>query len=209
MALYGKSDAASNVHIGVVMQVNHKGAAVNTANRDALYGNTTADAFTTGVTQGIFGVDVAESRARRAGDGAKTSPGWVLRTVGSGGRANRVQTETLAFVRMSTDAEDTVFRDALITINTQPSNATVTAPAAASFTAAATSVPSVSLTYKWQLWNGSAFADITDAGVYTNSGTATLNISNSTGLTGKIYRVSVAATGATNVFSANATLTVN
>lgn len=40
--------------------------------------------------------------------------GWVLRTVGSGGRAGRVQYETLVAMggNLSTDAEDTILKDA-------------------------------------------------------------------------------------------------
>ena len=57
----------------------------------------------------IFGVDTTEAGV--AGNGKKVAhSGWVLRKVGSGGRAGRVQFETLvATGTISGDAENTVF----------------------------------------------------------------------------------------------------
>lgn len=111
MALYGKSDAASNVSVVVTSTVQ---AAQTTTNRNNLYGNTTANAFVSGATKGVFGVDVAEAQTARATGGKRvSSPGYQLRTVGSGGRSGRVQNETLAAVRIVTDAaDDAVFPDA-------------------------------------------------------------------------------------------------
>lgn len=105
MSLYGKNDAASNVSVIVVSNVQKT---PNTANRNALFGNTTANAFVSGVTTGLFGADVNEVQASRlgAGDAKVAAPGWVLRKTGSGGRAGRVQNETLAVVRIQTDAND-------------------------------------------------------------------------------------------------------
>ena len=62
----------------------------------AMFGNTTANAFILGKAVGVFGVDAAEMKA--ANGGTKTGvahAGWVLRTEGTGGRAGRVQYETL------------------------------------------------------------------------------------------------------------------
>lgn len=99
----------------------------------------------------------------------------------------------------------------VITIGTQPSSATVTAPAAASFTVAATVTNGATRSYQWQVKVGAAaFTNITNGGVYSNATTATLNISNSTGLNGNQYRCVVSATGgAVSVNSNSATLTVN
>lgn len=211
MSLYGKSDAASNVSVVVCSTVQ---ATQNTANRTALYGNTTADAFVSGTTKGIFGVDVAEAQAARAGANTRVvTPGYVLRTVGSGGRANRVQMETLAAVRLSTDAEDTVFADYKLVINTQPSNdsANSTADEIATFTVVGGSVPTgATLSYVWQKYNGSAFANLSNAGAYSNTTTATLSVLANTASNGEIYRVRVASAngGANAVFSSNATLTI-
>lgn len=42
---------------------------------------------------------------------AAAHTGWVLRTVGSGGRAGRIQYETLVAGGITSDAEDTIFKD--------------------------------------------------------------------------------------------------
>lgn len=210
MALYGKSDAASNVSVIVCSTVQ---ATQNTTNRDALYGNTTADAFVSGTTKGIFGVDVAEARAARAGANTRVvTPGYQLRTVGSGGRAGRTQYETLVAVRLSTDAsDDTVVPDYKLVINTQPAANTGDASNndIVNFSVAAASVPTgASLTYVWQKYNGSAFANLSNAGAYSNTTTATLSVLANTATTAEIYRVRVAATGADAVFSSNAVITI-
>lgn len=211
MALYGKSDAASNVSVIVCSTVQ---ATQNTANRTALYGNTTADAFISGTTKGIFGVDVAEARAARAGANTRVvSPGYQLRTVGSGGRAGRTQYETLVAVRLGSDAsDDTVVPDYKLTISTQPSNATVNASSTsnvATFTVVSSSVPSgATFTYVWQKWGGAAFANLSNAGAYSNTTTATLSVLGNTASNGEIYRVRVAATGADAIFSSNAVITI-
>jgi hypothetical protein len=66
----------------------------------AMFGNTTQNAFRSGVAVGIFGVGANNGGAagvEMANNSARAiaHAGWVLRTVGSGGRAGRVQYETL------------------------------------------------------------------------------------------------------------------
>lgn len=213
MALYGKSDAASNVSVVVTSTVQ---ATQNTANRNALYGNTTASAFVSGATKGIFGVDAGEARAARAGANTRvTSPGYQLRTVGSGGRAGRVQMETLVAVRLTSDAaDDTVVPDYRLLVVTNPSNATgdISNNDIGAFTVVAGSTPpGATFTYQWQKWGGASFADLSNAGAYSNVTTATLSVNANTATGGtpgsEIYRVRIAATGAANVFSSNATFT--
>lgn len=215
MSLYGKSDAASNVNINTVMLVNHKGATVNTANRDALYGNTTANAFTNGVTQGIFGVSASEAQALRAGANTRVvSPGYQLRTEGSGGRAGRVQMETLVAVRITgTDAsDDAVVPDYKILITTQPSSGTFYSGnnQIGTFTVVGDSTPTgATLSYKWQKWNGSAFANLTNTGAYSNTATATLSVLANTASDGEIYRARLSAAGTNEViYTSNATITI-
>lgn len=58
MSQWGKSDAASNSVLWAPTSVK---LAPNTTNRDNLYGNTTADAFITGATVGMFAIDSTES----------------------------------------------------------------------------------------------------------------------------------------------------
>ena len=104
-------------------------------------------------------------------------------------------------------ADDAYVADADLAFTTQPAGANVTAPAAASFTVVVT--PSAGATYQWQVKVGAAaYVNVTDAGVYSNATTATLNISDSTGLSGNKYRVVVTnAAGTATVTSKPATLT--
>lgn len=196
MPMWGNADQTGKSPIYAPSQVNK---APNTTNRDALFGNNT--------TVGVFGVD-AQEEAASAGI---AHPGWILRTVGSGGRAGRVFNETLvAMGSMTGDAsDDATLPDNVITITAQPANANVTAPAAATFSVTATSTPGGTPTYQWQLSTGGAYANIAAAGVYSNVTTATLSISNSTGLTGNKYRVLVGGSSANTKTSNAGTLTVN
>lgn len=106
-------------------------------------------------------------------------------------------------------SDDLVAADVEMSITTQPSASSVTAPAAASFTIVAAGT---SPTYQWQIRTGGvgAYANLTAAGVYAGGVTAaTLNITNSTGLNGNQYRCVVSNAGATvKVTSNGARLTV-
>lgn len=201
MAQWGTSDAASNSVIWAAQQLK---VTPNTANRDALFGNVTSNAFITGATVGQFGVDANEIAAE-GGKAAHT--GWVLRTTGQGGRAGRVMQEVLVAGGIGTDAEDTVYPDYLIVISSQPANDTANTTAAeeATFTVVATSTPSTTLTYAWTYANGDAIqaganvGNTTQATLTVNSGIETANVD---------YKVTISATGATTVVSSNATLTI-
>ena len=211
MANWGNTDDAANSVLWATTQVK---LTPNTDNQANLYTNTTADAFITGITVGQFGVSGQEAQALRAGANTKVAhAGWVLRTVGSGNRAGRVMNETL--VAMKTIAQDgsddTVIPDYKLSITTQPANASgnSTNNDITTFTVAAASIPTgATITYKWQKWGGSSFANITDAGAYSNSATATLSVLANTASNGEIYRVQVGATGAANVVSTNAVITI-
>lgn len=211
MSLYGKSDAASNVSVTVVSNVQKT---PNTDNRAALFGNTTADAFITGATVGVFGASAGEVQASRAGANTKVvAPGWILRTEGSGGRAGRVQNETLAVVRLTSDAsDDVVLADYKLRIVTQPSStsANATANETATFTVVGGSTPTgATLSYVWQKYNGSAFANLSNSGAYSNTTTDTLSVLANTAADGEIYRVRVASTGGANtIYSSNAVITI-
>jgi hypothetical protein len=98
MAQWGTTDADSNSVIWAPVYVKE---APTAANRDILYNQANADYYIAGVTIGTYGVDESEI----ALDGGKVAhTGWVLRTVGSGGRAGRVQTEVLVAGGMTADA---------------------------------------------------------------------------------------------------------
>lgn len=213
MAQWGNTDDAANSVLWAASQLNKP---ANTDNQTALFGNTTADAFVTGVTTGQFGVDVNEAQAARAGEQPKAAhSGWVLRTVGSGGRAGRVTNEVLVAMNTITtgsDAEDVVFKDYKITITSNPSNASAnsTANEIATFTVAGATTPTGgTLVYAWQRFvtANSTWVSLTNAGAYSNTTTATLSVLANTAPNGEKYRAIVGAGGATAT-SANAALTV-
>lgn len=96
-----------------------------------------------------------------------------------------------------------------ITITSQPSNESVTAPAAAQFVVAATTNDGGTLSYQWEEDNGGGFAPLANAGVYSGVDTDTLDISDSTGLNGYQYQCVVSSDGgAADATTTAATLTV-
>jgi hypothetical protein len=100
---------------------------------------------------------------------------------------------------------------ATLTVNTapaitsHPSNANVCSGGAASFTVAATGT---SLTYQWQVDQGSGYNNISNGGIYSNATTTTLNISAvTTVMSGYQYRCVVSSGLSSN--SNGATLNVS
>jgi hypothetical protein len=153
-----------------------------------------------------FGVDTTEVVVEASQGTPVTHAGWVLRTEGSGGRAGRVFQETLvAMGSMTGDLEDVKIQDLNIVIGTQPSDLEVEAGEEASFTVAATTVPSGgTITYLWQVsTDGATWNSATG----TNNA-ATYTIASTSGEDGYRYRCLLNATGATQVVSSIATLTV-
>lgn len=213
MANWGNTDDAANSVLWATTQVQ---LTPNTVNQTNLFDNTTPDAFITNVTIGQYGVDKGEMQAARAGAGPKMAhAGWNLRTAGSGGRAGRVRYETLVAMKtIGTDAaDDTVLADYKIVIGTQPANASgnSTHNDVVTFSVGAASVPAgATLVYKWQKWGGASFADLSDAGAYSNSSTAALSVLANSAVNSEIYRVQVsnAASGAANAVSSNAVITI-
>ena len=203
MPLWGSNDAASNSTIFAAAQVNK---APNTANRTALFGNTTANAYIAGTTIGQYGVDAAEIAAE---GGAVAHTGWVLRTAGTGGRAGRVFEEVLVAGGITGDAEDTAYPDYAIRITTQPlsNTANTSAGAQATFRVVATSVPTGgTLSYQWTFANGTAITAGSNVGVTT---AANLVINSASQTANASYKVEISTTGgAVNVVSSNATLTI-
>jgi hypothetical protein len=134
------------------------------ANVALLYGNTTPDVYTTGETIGLFMVDSAEEQVREDLGAKPVHSGWNLKTTGSGGRAGRVQWETLvtlASVQSDNSSDDSTLPDAVITI-TQPIaiGGPVSAASANTVTfsvVGTTAVPSsATLSYQWQVNAGGA-----------------------------------------------------
>jgi hypothetical protein len=92
------------------------------------------------------------------------------------------------------------------TITTQPDDVSLTEPAPADFTVAATGTGT--LTYQWQEDSGAGFADITDGGIYAGAETDTLTIDpTDVALSGNFYRCNVTDDNGTTA-SDPATLTV-
>lgn len=105
MAQWGVNDQADN---SVLWGPTRYGKAVSTSNRNDFFGNTTADAYVSGITVGQFGVDVNEmntSNTNSEAFGGKIAhTGWTIRTEGSGGRAGRVTYEVIVAGGITGDA---------------------------------------------------------------------------------------------------------
>jgi hypothetical protein len=205
MSQWKNDDSAANSVLWGVAGFNKT---ANAANRNAFFGNTTADAYVTGITAGQFGVDTGEQAAARAAGPRAAHAGWVNRVVGSGGRAGRVQYETLvAMGSMSGDAEDVVVPDYTIRVTTQPlsNTANTTASGVATFRVVASATPSTTLSYQWTYANGDTIATGANVGVTT---AANLVVNSAVQTANASFKVKITATGAVNVFSSNATLTI-
>lgn len=159
---------------------------------------------------------VSTEEAKLATNKAKGihAPGWYLlnRKVTSDGQTREI-VECLAALSVANAvsgdaADDTRVADVEFAFTTQPAAASVIAPAAASFSVVV-SVPA-GATYQWQSKTGSAaYVNVTNGGVFSGATTATLAISNSTGLNGVTYRCIVNnAAGTAQVISKGAKLTV-
>jgi hypothetical protein len=156
-----------------------------------------------------FGVDTNEATAYNE------MPGWKFTNTYTDMHGNsRRKTETLvAMATITGDAEDAIFADSIITINTQPSGNTGAANAPATFTVLASIRPTGNtINYRWQRAANAnvAFVDLTNTGTYSTSNTATLTIANNTvAVSGSIYRVQLSGPGTSaNTVSANAVLTI-
>lgn len=110
----------------------------------------------------VYGVSVDEM----AGQGGKLAhPGWVKRTEGTGGRAGRVFQEVLVAsssmkpASVTDAADDTQYPDTVVTIDTQPTAASVAAGEDATFTVVASTTQGT-LTYQWQEDSGSGFKNM-------------------------------------------------
>lgn len=224
MSSWGNNDNAANapywaVNSTIVNAENARSiaAAPTAANVALLYGNTTANVYTTGETIGLFGVDAQEADVN--GNGT-VHTGWVLKTTGSGGRAGRVQQEVLvALSSMFSDGDQQQYPNVAITI-AGPSSTSVAANAGfnnvaiLSITTSLAGNTNATLTYQWQYDNSGTWANIpaNTANVrYANATTPALHIRPADNTTAnlEIYRVVVtAADQGVTATSANAVLTI-
>jgi len=224
MSSWGNNDNAANAPLWAVNStITHAAPAVahatpTAANVAYLYANTSADAYITGETIGLYGVDAQEASADN-----HVHTGWVLRTVGSGGRAGRVQQECLvALSGMSADGLDgdaQTYANVSIAL-TGPSSGSIAANTefanviTFSTTAKLDGNTAAVLTYQWQYLNGGgSWVNIpanTTPIQWSGKTSATLQARPATTAnTGTVLRVVVtAADEGVSVTSANATLTV-
>lgn len=165
--------------------------------------------------RGIFFVDKTEamSPANKA-KGITGAGWWQYRTYTDANSNTRHKAECLVAltvdVATSGDAEDTVVVDPVISISAQPGNASVTAPAPATFSVTASVTTGMPLTYQWQIQQEGAgsWANVSGAtsASYTTGATATGDGAGATD--GDKYRVVISSEGAADVTSNAATLTV-
>ena len=212
MPSWGNNDNAANapywaVNSTIVNATDTKinASAPTAANVALLYQNTSPDVYTTGETIGLFAVDAFEADV----NDQVAHSGWVLRTVGSGGRAGRVQQEVLIATGIITDNTSPIYPDVTITISSQPAGNTAntdlgntaTFRVTASITEGNTAAP---LTYQWYSSNTVAgtygwteVADDTPANTTYTGGTtdALVVIPTFTDADDYGYRVVVSATG--------------
>ena len=97
MSLWGNLDAANNApKQGDTSGYGGFTTAVS-ANTQKYYANTQIDGFINDATVGVFGLSALEASNTGAGKAntASAHAGWVMRKEGTGGRAGRIQTETL------------------------------------------------------------------------------------------------------------------
>lgn len=214
MTLWANTDDAANSTIFAAAQVNK---APDTTEQSALFGNTTADAYFTGATVGQFGVTPDEMAAGRAAGERPAAAGWVLRTEGSGGRAGRVFSETLVAMKtISGDAEDAGFPDYTLSFTLQPVDSDEVSAGAddeAVFNVTAVSAPTgASISYLWQYTtdpgNTASYATTVAVTGFAGQATDELTVSANTIADGTLVRCRISATGADNVFSDDALLTV-
>lgn len=202
MSQWKMDDSAANSVNWAVAQVKRT---PNTANRNAFYGNTTANAYFDGATVGQFAADANEVAANPA----IPHTGWTIRTVGSGGRAGRVQFEVLVAGGITSDgSDDTQMPDYRLRITSQPVGNTANTSAGQQATfrvVAASTPPGATLTYAWTYANGDALATGANVGTTT---AANLVVNSAVVTTNTSFRVTVGATGAASVVSSNAVLTI-
>lgn len=221
MSSWGNNDNAANAPYWAVNSTmskqNPNVVAPTAANVALLYANTTADAYRSGQTIGVFGVDTQEASSSN-----RVHSGWVLRTTGSGGRAGRVQEEVLVVLSgMSADNLDgdaQTYANVTITLS-GPSDGSIVANTEFANVVSFTVTPTLdgntssTLTYQWQYLNGSTWASIpanTNPIRWAGATSATLQARPATTAnTGTVLRVVVtAADEGVVATSANATLTV-
>jgi len=199
MSQWRLTDEANSSPIWSAVQLGKKDSR---AEANLAFGNTTANAYFNNATIGSYGVSAQEVQANNAG---KTA-GWTIRTELANGR---VRYETLVATKnISGDAsDDAVLPDYTISILTQPANASANSSddEQATFTVSAVTIPAGgTIGFQWTYANGDALGVSGYAGATSN----TLTVNANTVSNGESYKVELSVTGAANVTSSNATITI-
>jgi len=181
--------------------------------------------------QNVYGADVIEIAVPENRNRGFSHTGWTHYTTYSDANGVRHKAETLvamsknfanvAVLGVGQDgADDTVLANAFINITLQPSSVTdyLQNLSATSFTVAANSVPTSAnlvFTYQWQRAANTIdatagyFANLSTGGIFSTATTGTLNLSNTSGLNGNVFRCVVGGNqGADQNTSATATITI-
>ena len=224
MSSWGNNDFANNAPRWAVSAVpNHNApttARASAANVAYLYQNTTPNAYQTGITTGLWNVSKEEENVLVNGTNPSAGPthdGWVIKTVGQGGRAGRVTYETLVLLANTIYESKTgqnLFPDTLITF-VQPATLTSIVHGGGntitlSISGTSATPASASVTYLWQYnnqsgggWNN-ATANTSNAATTGNT-TVTLVLNpTDTSTNNFVYRVLANATNP-NIVGSNTT----
>ena len=183
----------------------------------ALWSNTDANAskpkyLTQAEKDATLGVDVEEAQLTANREKGIASPGWVkYNTYTDQNGAVRNKAEILVALRSLTGDNDTLDPDPVITILTQPEDTSVVANVDdAIFTVSASATRGATVTYQWQSVDSASVGVVPLPFVNVSGATSpTLNAGKfGIGDNGTLFRVIVAAVGATPVTSNTVTLTV-
>lgn len=157
----------------------------------------------------IYGVDAEEAGVTENRERNLKVPGWTNYTTYTDALGQtRHKAEALVALSKNFNAasigdadDDAVVADFRIFFSTQPSDNTVAANAAVTFTAVESSDPSgATITFQWQESpNNIVFANLSDAGVYTGTTSNTLVISDSTGLQDYYYKLVISGDGGADI----------
>ena len=193
MSLYGRTDSATNVTKA------GRGIAASEQAKTVVFVDETEAAL-------------AENKAR----GINAPGWWSYFTYTDGSGKTRHKAEHLVFIAnpdtTETQPDDAIAADVqnIVTISAQPADASVTAPATATFSVTASVTTGTgTIAYQWQLStdSGASFSDISGAtsASYTTPATTAVTFDEN----GYQYRVKLTTdTGAAEVVSDAATLTV-
>lgn len=189
-----------------IIDITAVGAGVQSLQRTGI-----ANLYDTTFNNGIIFVDAQEAQVTTNKNKGITGPGWwFYRSYTDAQSKTRYKAECLVAISVSStissDAEDVIAADLAITIGTQPISHSVTSPADATFTVAATINSALPLSYQWQssINSGSTWVGIEGA----NSTTLVIDSENDLYVTANQFRCVITADELTATSNA-ATLTIS